>query len=143
MKNKIKWMGLVLAAICFFQVSVMPVQAEEYWPEGPQVAGESAIVMEASTGTVLYEKNSHLQSYPASITKIMTSLLAVENCNLDEKVTFSKNSVYQTEGSGISRDVDEVMTMEECLYGLMLNPPMNVGMRLQSMWGKIMKILFK
>ena len=34
MKNKIKWMGLVLAAICLFQVSVMPVQAEEYWPEG-------------------------------------------------------------------------------------------------------------
>ena len=127
MKNKIKWMGLVLAAICFFQVSVMPVQAEEYWPDGPQVAGESAIVMEASTGTVLYEKNSHLQSYPASITKIMTSLLAVENCNLDEKVTFSKNSVYQTEGSGISRDVDEVMTMEECLYGLMLESANECG----------------
>jgi len=76
--------------------------------------------MEASTGTVLYEKNANLQSYPASITKIMTILLALENSNLDEEVTFSKDAVYKTEGSGIARDVGEVMTMEESLYGLML-----------------------
>ena len=120
MKKRKKWIGLVLGAVCFFQLYAVPVQAEEYWPEGPQIAGESAVVMEASTGTVLYEKNCHDQSYPASITKIMTSFLAVENSSLDEEVTFSKNSVYLTEGSGISRDVGEVMTMEECLYGLML-----------------------
>lgn len=120
MKKKKKWMGLLFGAAALLQINVLPVQAEEYWPEGPQIAGESAIVMEASTGTVLYEKNSHEQSYPASITKIMTSLLAVENSSMDEKVTFSQDSVYKTEGSGISRDVDEVMTMEECLYALML-----------------------
>ena len=120
MKKSKKWMGLLLGAVCLFQINVVPAQAEEYWPEGPQVAGESAIVMEASTGTVLYEKNSQAQLYPASITKIMTALLAVENCDLDEQITFSADSVYKTEGSGIWRDVDEVMTMKECLYALML-----------------------
>lgn len=120
MKRKKKWTGLLLGAACFLQINVLPVHAEEYWPEGPQIAGETAIVMEASTGTVLYEKNAHEQSYPASITKIMTFLLAINNSNLTEDVTFSHDAVYKTEGSGISRDVDEVMTMEECLYGMML-----------------------
>lgn len=120
MKKKRRWISLLLGAACFFQINILPAQAEEYWPEGPEIAGNSAIVMEASTGTVLYEKNSHEELYPASITKIMTALLAIENSSLDEEVTFSKNAVYKTEGSGISRDVDEVMSMKECLYALML-----------------------
>lgn len=120
MKIRNKWIGLLLSAVCLFQINILPVRAEAYWPEGPEVTGGSAIVMEASTGTVLYEKNAHEELYPASITKIMTSLLAIENCDLNEKVVFSHDSVYKTEGSGISRDVDEVMTMEECLYALML-----------------------
>lgn len=120
MKKSKKWIGLLLGVVSLFQINILPVQAEAYWPEGPTIAGDSAIVMEASTGTVLYEKNSHQELYPASITKIMTALLAVENSSLDEQVTFSANAVYKTEGSGIWRDVDEVMTMKECLYALML-----------------------
>lgn len=127
MKRKNKWISLVLGMVCLFQLNFLSVQAEEYWPEGPQTSGESIIVMEASTGTILYEKNAHQQSYPASITKIMTILLAIENSSMDEEVTFSKNAVYRTEGSGISRDVDEVMTMEECLYGLMLESANECG----------------
>ena len=111
---------LLLAAIFLLPMGGVTVQAEEYWPEGPQIAGDSAIVIEASTGTVLYEKNSHQQFYPASITKVMTALLATEKSGLDEDVTFSEDAVFKTEGSGIARDVGEVMTMEECLYGMML-----------------------
>ena len=89
MKKRKKWIGVLLGAVCLFQVNTVPVQAEEYWPEGPQIAGESAVVMEASTGTVLYENNSHQQSYPASITKIMTCFLAVENL----KMQFTRQQV--------------------------------------------------
>ena len=98
------------------------VQAEGSWPGGPEVQAESAIVMEANTGAVLYEKNPHQQLYPASITKIMTTLLALENCSLDEEVTFSYNSVHKIErdSTHISRDVGEIMTMEQCLYAVML-----------------------
>ncbi|EOS26783.1 hypothetical protein C806_00374 [Lachnospiraceae bacterium 3-1] len=137
MKKRKKWIGVLLGAVCLFQVNTVPVQAEEYWPEGPQIAGESAVVMEASTGTVLYENNSHQQSYPASITKIMTCFLAVENSGLDEEVTFSKNAIYKTAGgSSISRDVDEVMTLEECLYGLMLESANECGYAIAEHVGK-------
>lgn len=51
--------------------------------------------MEVNTGTVLYEKKSHEKHYPASITKIMTVLLAIENCDMDEVVTFSADAVFK------------------------------------------------
>lgn len=97
------------------------VHAEVAWPQGPEITWNNAIVMEANSGAVLYEKNAHEEHYPASITKILTALLAVENSTMEEKVTFSYDSVHKTEGSSIWRDVDEVMTMEECLHALMLN----------------------
>lgn len=96
--------------------------AWEDWPTGPQVYAESAIVMEASTGTVLYSKNIDDQHYPASITKIMTVLLALENLDMDEEVTFSHNAVYSIDygSSSIARDEGEILTVEECLYAIML-----------------------
>lgn len=111
-----------MAAFCLLTSFPQKVEAAEYWPEGPTIDTPSAIVMEVSTGTVLYEKNADQQLYPASITKIMTTLLAIENCSMDEVVTFSKDAVYKNEGdtSHISRDVGEEMTVEQCLYGIML-----------------------
>lgn len=96
--------------------------AEDGWPQQPEMIGEAAVVMEASTGTVLFEKNPHEQLYPASITKIMTTLLAVENCSLDEEVEFSYESVHNIDrdSTHIFRDVGEIMTMEQCLYAVML-----------------------
>lgn len=105
--------------------AAIPIESNdiENWPDGPVCYAESAILMEASTGTILYEKNSHAQMYPASITKIMTGLLAVENSSLDETVTFSHNSVFGIPGgSSIVGGIDEgdKYSMEFCLYGLML-----------------------
>lgn len=120
-KKKKRFFLAVLYIIGFYLLTAQQtVQAAEYWPEGPQIGSESGIVMDIQTGTILYEKNIEQQHYPASITKIMTALLAVENSKMDEVVTFSKDSVYKTEGSGIARDVGEEMTMEQCLYGMML-----------------------
>lgn len=98
------------------------VKADDVWPDGPQINAPCAVAMEVNTGTILYEKNSHEVHYPASITKILTTLLAIENSSLDETVTFSADAVYLNEGdtSHISRDLNEQMTMEECLYGIML-----------------------
>lgn len=97
-------------------------EGEVSWPAGPQISSPCAIVMEANTGAVLYEKNADEIHYPASITKIMTTLLAIENSSLDETVTFSADAVYKNEGnsSHIARDLDEQMTMEQCLYAVML-----------------------
>ena len=112
---------LLFIACCSLLGSSFITRAEESWPAGPKIIGSSAIVMDVDSGTVLYEKNAHEQLYPASITKILTALLAIENSQMEEEVTFSYNSVHKTEGSGIWRDVGEVMTMEQCLYALMLN----------------------
>lgn len=111
-----------LALTMVLSMKVPRVYAKEYWPEGPQVQSLSAVVLEVNTGTVLYEKDKDERRYPASITKIMTTLLAVENCSLDEVVTFSADAVYKNEGntSHIARDFGEEMTLEQCLYAVML-----------------------
>lgn len=112
---------MLLSTVCFLTAFPTQIKAAEYWPEGPTVDSPCVILMEMSTGTVLYEKNSTEQNYPASITKIMTTLLALENSDLNEIVTFSTDAIDNTEGSGIARDYGEQMTMEQCLYAVMLS----------------------
>lgn len=111
-----------LVVLTVLSMIPMPVKADEYWPEGVSTSSKSAIVMEVSTGTVLYEKKSHVKHYPASITKIMTVMLAIENCDMDEIVTFSADAVFKNEGdtSHIARDLGEKLTVEQCLYAIML-----------------------
>ena len=105
----------LLLALCVtvstFGINGVRVNAANYWPEGPETTSPCVIVLEEETGTVLYEKNADEQHYPASITKIMTALLAIENSSMDEEVTFSEDAVYKTDGSSIWRDIGEKMTM--------------------------------
>lgn len=88
----------------------------------PKITAKSAIVMDAETGQILYNKNMDKIKYPASLTKLMTVLLTIENCSLDEKVTFSKEAVLgiERDSSHIGIEPDEVLTIRECLYGMML-----------------------
>lgn len=104
------------------QFTTIQAEAADYWPSSVEVQAESAIVMELETGTILYSKNMDDVHFPASITKIMTALIVLENCDLDEIVTFSAEAVYGTElgSSSIARDVNEEMTVEQTLYGMML-----------------------
>lgn len=102
----------------------MPIQSNEVenWPVGPVVGAESAILIEAKTGTILYAKNIHKREYPASTTKIMTALLATELCELDEIVTFSHDAVFDNPpgSSGIAMDVGQALTMEQCLNAILI-----------------------
>ena len=83
---------------------------------------QSAILIDASSGRVLYEKNSDDQHYPASITKLMTVLLALEYGHLDETITFSHDAVFSIEpgSSHIAIDEGEEITMRQALYAIML-----------------------
>lgn len=102
----------------------LPVQTNdiENWPEGPLLGAESAILMEANTGVILYAKNIDKKSYPASTTKLMTCLLAAEHIKLEDKITFSHEAVFSIErgSSNIGMDVGESITFEEALYGIMV-----------------------
>ena len=95
----------------------------ENWPAGPAVYAESAIVMEADTGMILYAKDIEAKNYPASITKIITALIALERCELNEEVTYSYHATHSIEfgSSSIARTEGEILTVEESLYALMLS----------------------
>lgn len=86
------------------------------------LTAESAILMDATTGKILYEKNSRTKQYPASITKLMTILLALEHGSLEDEITFSHDAVFSIEPSSahIAIQEGEILTLEQVLYGIML-----------------------
>lgn len=92
------------------------------WPTGPVVGAEGAILLEANTGTILYAKNIHEHLYPASTTKILTTLVAIENSDLNDMVEFSNEAVFSIEqkSSNMGMDVGQSITMEQCLYGILV-----------------------
>lgn len=100
--------------------NILGVFAEGLWPVSPEIGSESGILMDATTGTVLYEKNPYETRFPASITKILTVLLALENGKMNDQITFSQDAVYKTEGTSIGIDIGETISVEDCIYGVML-----------------------
>lgn len=93
------------------------------WPEAPEIISESVILIDADTGAVLYDKNSHAKSYPASTTKILTGLLVLENCSMDETVTFSREAAESVKygDASLGTRTGEQYTVEQALYGLLLH----------------------
>lgn len=88
----------------------------------PEIQSEGAVLLEASTGTLLFSKNGDTRYYPASITKLMTALLVAEKCSLSDTVTFSKTATTNLESGAVTLGLVEgdKLTVEQCLYGLML-----------------------
>lgn len=112
---------LTLVCLLFMCFPVFAEGEEEVWPTPQSVETESVLIMEMTTSTVLYEKDADSMRYPASTTKILTCLLALENSSMDEMVTFSERAVDLEEAaSNINAVAGETMSMKDCLYGLML-----------------------
>lgn len=88
----------------------------------PKISAEAAILMDARTGEILFQKNATKKEYPASITKCMTSLVAIENNDLNDVIEFSENAVFNVEAgsSSVGIDVGEKLTVDQTLYGAML-----------------------
>lgn len=84
------------------------------------MSAQSAVLIDASTGRVLYSHNASEPRGMASTTKIMTALVAIENGNLDDVVTVSKNASYQ-EGTSMYLKAGEKVSLKELLYGLLLS----------------------
>lgn len=84
------------------------------------VTGESAILIDAETGQVLYEKNAHEKLHPASTTKILTAILVLENVSLEEIVTVDEELVHLTKGSHIALEAGEQLTVKDLLYALLV-----------------------
>ncbi len=135
-KIKLSAAAAVLAAILTVTGSALPAMAASgdgavaeatesgkiAWPEDPEIASTAACLMDAKTGVVLYGKAMDEKRYPASITKVLTTLLALENCNLDDTVVMDETGVaYAVSGSSnLYTVVGEEFTVRELIYGTML-----------------------
>ena len=107
----------IAAAICL--LSILLPRATTASAATPSPVAYSALLMDAETGRVLYEKNARERMYPASITKIMTAVVALEHADLAEEVKISAQAAG-VEGSSMYLAAGETYTLEELLYGLML-----------------------
>ncbi|MGN1059919.1 MAG: D-alanyl-D-alanine carboxypeptidase family protein [Clostridia bacterium] len=89
---------------------------------GPEIKSASAILMQADTGRIMFEKDADAKAYPASTTKIMTALLAIENLDPAATLTVSETAIQiDRDGSNMGLLKDEVLTVEQLLYGLLVH----------------------
>lgn len=104
------------------ETTEIPPQSPETTSSQPVVNAEAAILIDADTGIVLYEKNADEKLYPASTTKILTSLLVIENCKYDEKIKHSHEAIYGIGpgSSHIGMRENEEITVEQALHGILL-----------------------
>lgn len=101
----------------------MTAFAKPDWPSDTGIESEAGIVMDADSGAVLFGQNIHVQKAPASITKILTALVVIENSSLDDTITFSHDAVYNVEdGSGNKNSIEEgdTLSVRDCLYLLLM-----------------------
>ena len=125
MENKEKKLiGLFMLLLFFTQIIFVPVNVKAEG-EGINVEASSAILIEPTTGKILYEKNSHEKLAPASVTKIMTMLIAMEavdsgKIKLTDKITVSENAKMKGKNGNSSMllDTGEIRTVEEILKGI-------------------------
>lgn len=108
---------ITVFALMIAMLPVFAAKAEDQTLE--DITAEAAVLIDSETGDVLFEKNSSKKLGMASTTKIMTGILAIENCDPDEIVTVSRNASY-TEGSSIYTKEGEKITVETLIYGLLL-----------------------
>ena len=100
------------AALLLAAVLLYPCQAQA-------ISARKAILLDANTGRILYEKDANSRSLVASTTKIMTALIICEQCNVLDRMRIPKEAVG-IEGSSMYLKEGEVLTLQELLYGLML-----------------------
>lgn len=104
-----KYLLLILCLILFIPFNVLAIDT----------SATSAILMDMDSKRILYSKNIHSTRSVASISKIMTAIVAIENADITSKVTVGEE-INKAYGSGIYIKVGEVLTLEDLLYGLML-----------------------
>lgn len=118
MRKSIKNITIILLSIIFTQIISVGVKAEERVASKFRVNARCAIALDRESGQVLYEQNGYEIVPMASTTKILTSLIAIEQGDLDRVVTISKNAV-NIRGSKVGYNAGEKITLRELVFGLM------------------------
>lgn len=111
-----RFLCFLLSLALIFSLTVFPARADGVFPS---VSAKAAILIDADSGRVMFEKNAELRLPMASTTKIMTALVALELCDPDSEITVTQDSVG-IEGSSIYLALGETLTLRELLYALLL-----------------------
>ncbi|WP_394237374.1 D-alanyl-D-alanine carboxypeptidase family protein [Niallia oryzisoli] len=121
MKNYIIYRSLIVITLMFllwFGPIIQRVEAKENLNQG--INADAYIVIDSKTGEIILEKNKNKRHYPASITKIVTAIIAIEERELNEIVTISQHA-QNTEGSSLSLIAGDKISLKDLLYGIMLH----------------------
>ncbi len=117
----------------FLLIVVVPVQAGDA-AGTPQITATAALLMDATTGEVLYTRNPDERRAPASTTKILTALVALEEGELDDLITVGPNPP-RVEGTRIYLEEGETVRLEDLLYGMMLNSGNDAALAIAEHYG--------
>ena len=114
-------MKLKFKIFLLFCLMIIGIQSISFADE-PNLNSEAAILVEVSTGRIIYEKNSTKQMFPASTTKVLTAILVIENCELDEIVTVRESALSNIPSGYVTCNlqVGEQLTVKDLLYALMI-----------------------
>ena len=120
MKNLKKIFAFLFVFICLNILLLFSVKAD--YEDVPNINSPSAILLDLNTGKILFEKNIDEKMYPASLTKVMTAIIVLEECELDEIVTVSYDSVMSLSSGYVTANlqIGEEFTVEQMLYVMMV-----------------------
>lgn len=101
----------------------------------PNLLCTTAVLIDATTGTILAEKNADQKMYPASLTKIMTAIIAIEMGELSDIIKVDDDTPYEIEGSHIALEPGEILTLKDMLYALMLPSANDAALAIAKHYG--------
>ncbi|MDP4110277.1 MAG: D-alanyl-D-alanine carboxypeptidase family protein [Bacillota bacterium] len=115
--KSVKKCFVLIIVLALFTTSVFAIES------APQISASSAVLVEPSSGEIIYEKKPHEKAYPASTTKMMTALIAMEKGNLNDVVKINETAIDDLEsmGSGANLHAGESYTLHDLLYLLLLS----------------------
>ena len=137
-----------LCFICLMLSFSMPAAAEEIedvaltnlvdgWPQMDEIHEATGFVTDVDSGGVIYSKNSDTIRYPASLTKLLTALIVLENCDLKDKVvmTYTGTQMVASDSTNAQTVEGEEFTVEQCLYMLLLKSANDIANQLAEHTG--------
>ena len=106
----------------FFIITILFCNFKVYASEEPQIDVNAGLIIEKNTGKIIYEENSKKKLYPASVTKVLTAIITIENCKLDDVAKASQNAISSIPSGYVVAPlyVGEEMSIKDLLYALML-----------------------
>jgi len=111
--------NIIYLIILALVISCVPNNYAYALTSTPQITAEAGVILDANTGLVLFDKNKDVKLEPASITKVMTALLALENLDMKKTVIIDEETSF-TDGSRIYLLEGEEVTVEDLMYALLL-----------------------